>query len=272
MDTSELQNKALWVRNQALEMQAKAGKGHLGGAFSVTDLLVAIYYSEIFKTSYKWWNKLTRDRVFFSKGHAALALYPILADQGFFPEKELMKYGENGTILGGHPDHFIPGVEASTGSLGHGLGVAAGFALSAKLNEEDVFSIAILGDGECNEGSVWEAALFGRQQSLGNLVAVIDNNGVGATDFTSRYLGPDSMAKKWDSFGWDIMEIDGHNFDEILQALEKIRIRKLDKPVALVAKTVKGKGVSFMENDYHWHHGVPNTELLEVAREELKLN
>lgn len=169
MNVDELQKKALWVRGESLEMQARAGKGHLGGAFSVTDLLVGIYYSEIFRTSHKWWGKPARDRVFFSKGHAALALYPILADQGFFPKKELMKYGKNGTILGGHPDHFIPGVEVSTGSLGHGLGVAAGLALSAKLNKKDFLSIAILGDGECNEGSVWEAALFGRQQSLGNL-------------------------------------------------------------------------------------------------------
>ena len=263
----KLAAKARWVRREALEMCVWAGKGHLGGAFSVTDILVSIYYTGLFRVSPQWLGKSGRDRIIFSKGHAALALYPILGDLGFFPVGKLKEYGEDGGMLGGHPDHFIPGVEISSGSLGHGLSIAAGLALSGRLSSKDYLSIAVLGDGECNEGSVWEAAMFGSQQELGRLIAIIDNNGVGATDFTARYLGPEPMAGRWRAFGWQTVEVDGHNFQEITAVLRDLRHRpERGKPLAIIAKTVKGRGVPFMENDPRWHHGVPKGELLEQAR------
>src|SRR3989344_8565258 len=161
-----LKKKAQWVRQEAFNMAIRANRGHLGGAFSVTDILVSIYYSKIFRLSKKYQNSVNRDRLIFSKGHACLPLYAILADLGFFSKDELLRYGQDGTFLGGHPDHFIPGVEVSSGSLGHGLGIGAGIALAAKLNNLKYLTYVILGDGECNEGSVWESAAFTVAQNL----------------------------------------------------------------------------------------------------------
>ncbi|MBI2028452.1 MAG: transketolase [Candidatus Levybacteria bacterium] len=252
-------------------MQIKAKKGHLGGALSITDILVAIYYSGIFNLSHKKKKDPERDRIIFSKGHACLALYCVLADKGYFPKTELDKYGQNGTILGGHPDHFIPGVEVSSGSLGHGLGLGCGLALSAKLDEKNFLTLVILGDGECSEGSVWEAASFAAQQKLSNLIAIVDNNKVAATSFTKDFTGNSSMHMKWKSFGWNTIQIDGHNFKQIISAFKKLKQMKNSRPSIIVANTVKGKGISFMENDYHWHHGVPKGEQIQLAKKDLGL-
>ena len=270
MTIKELEAKAHWVRQEAFKMQANAGKGHLGGAFSITEVLTALYYSGLLRLGKEYLKKDNRDRVFFSKGHAGLSWYVILADCGFFSPKELATYGKNGSMIGGHPDHFIPGVEVSSGSLGHGLGVAAGLALSAKLDKKDFLSIAILGDGECSEGSVWEAAAFAGKRELSNLVAIVDNNGVGAADFTANYFGTKKeMAGRWKAFGWDVVEVDGHNLAKIVPIIKKLRNRTSKKPLAIIANTIKGKGVSFMHNDHHWHHGVPKGELADKARKEL---
>jgi len=269
MNIRALEDKAHVLRQTQFQMCIRAGKGHLGGAFSITEVLTALYFSGLFRFSPEWQKKPNRDRLIFSKGHACLALYVVLAEAGFFQKEELWKHGENGTILGGHPDHHIPGVEISSGSLGHGLGIAAGLALSAKLDKKDFLSIAILGDGECNEGSVWEAAAFGRQQALSTLVAIVDNNGVGATSKTD-YLGSQNMMPgRWKAFGWDVAEIDGHDLTSIMPVFETLRSRRASQPLAIIAHTVKGKGVSFMENDHHWHHGVPKGEQLETAKKEL---
>jgi transketolase len=268
-DIESLKKKANWVRRQALEMAVKAKGGHLGGAFSCTEILVALYNGGILKVSPQTIEQSDRDRFILSKGHSCLALYPILADLGFFSLEELEKYGENSSILGSHPDHHIPGIEISSGSLGHGLGIASGLALSAKLNQKDFLTVALLGDGECNEGSVWESAIFASQQKLNNLVAIIDNNKIGSTDFTKNYLGSIPLSKKWESFGWQVIEINGHDFKQILDAFENIHYNNSSKPLVIIANTIKGKGVSFMENDYHWHHGVPTEQLLEQARQEL---
>lgn len=270
MNIKELQSKAHSIRQQTFKMCTTAGKGHLGGAFSITEILVGLYCSGLMRLSPKWRKSPRRDRVIFSKGHAGLALYVTLADLGFFPKKELLKYGKNGSMLGGHPDHFIPGVEVSSGSLGHGLSVAAGLALAAKLDKKDYLSIVILGDGECNEGSVWEAAAFAHQQKLNRLIAIVDNNGVGATDFTENYFGsPKLMAGRWKAFGWDVVEVNGHDLSKIIPVLKKLRSRKGDRPIAIIAHTVKGKGVSFMQNNHRWHHGVPKGDLLKKAKQEL---
>ena len=266
-----LKKKAIWVRQEAFNMAIRADRGHLGGAFSVTDILVSIYYSKIFRLSKKQHNSPNRDRLIFSKGHACLSLYPILADLGFFDKNELIRYGHNGTFLGGHPDHFIPGGEVSSGSLGHGLSIGAGIALSAKLDKKKFNTLVILGDGECMEGSTWEAASFASVQNLNNLIVIIDNNGVGATDFVKNFMGGKSLSEKFKSFGWEVFDANGHNFNDLLSVFIKIKDGKFNFPVALIAKTIKGKGVSFMENKYHWHHGIPKGKLLDQALEELGL-
>lgn len=251
-------------------MQNIAHKGHLGGAFSVTEILIGLYYCDIVNISPKKINDPKRDRIIFSKGHACLSLYAVLGDLGFFPKKELNKYGQNGTFLGGHPDHLIPGVEVSSGSLGHGLGIGAGMALSAKLNNQKYLTYVILGDGECNEGSIWEGVTFAVSQNLNNLIAIVDNNQVAATSRTKIFVGSTLMEDKWKSFGWDTLSINGNDITQVLKALKKTKTRSFSKkPLVIIANTVKGKGVSFMEGDPKWHHGVANDAQYEQAREEL---
>lgn len=263
-------DKSKWVRRQALEMAVRAGKGHLGGAYSCVEILTAIFYGGVFSVGPVDAQSKTRDRFIFSKGHACLALYPILADLGFFKSEKLETYGKDGSMLGGHPDHFIPGVELSTGSLGHGLSVACGLALAARLDNKDSMTIALLGDGECNEGSIWEAAIFAAAQRLSRLVAIIDNNKISATDFTSKLLGSGHMAERWKSFGWTTSVVDGHDFGQLLGASSDAKNNASGRPYAIIAETIKGKGVSFMENNPAWHHGIPQGEMLAQARRELE--
>lgn len=253
-----------------METAVLAGKAHLGGAFSCVEIITALYYGKIMNFSPENPDMEGRDRFILSKGHACLTLYSVLSDLGFFSPEKLKNYGRNGSILGGHPDHRIPGVEVSSGSLGHGLGIGSGLALSAKLDKKPFSVLVLLGDGECCEGSVWEAANFASARNLDNLVAIIDNNKVGATCPTQEYSGISPLKEKWEGFGWDTREISGHNFNEIFSVLSDIHSRNSGRPLAIVANTIKGKGVSFMENDFHWHHGVPKGELLEKARIELE--
>lgn len=267
-----LKDVARRIRLISLDMQHAAHKGHLGGALSATEILVALYYSGIVNISPKNYKDSKRDKIIFSKGHACLSLYAILADKGFFPRAELEKYGQNGTFLGGHPDHLIPGVEISSGSLGHGLGIGAGMALTAKLSNQKYLTYVLLGDGECNEGSIWEGAAFAAAQKLNNLIVIVDNNQVAATSRTQKFVGPYLMENKWKSFGWDTISIDGNNISEIIKVLKKSKIRLVSKkPIVIIANTIKGKGISFMENDPKWHHGVANEEQYKQARNELNI-
>lgn len=262
----DLKNIARKIRLNCLKMQHIAHKGHLGGALSVTEILVGLYYIGIVNIKPKNFNDPNRDRVIFSKGHACLSLYAVLANTGFFPKAELERHGQNGTFLGGHPDHLIPGVEVSSGSLGHGLGIGGGMALSAKLNNQKYLTYVILGDGECNEGSIWEGVSFAASQNLNNLIAIVDNNQVAATSTTQKFVGSYLLENKWRSFGWDTLSIDGNNISEIINALKKSKTRTTyKKPLAIVANTIKGKGVSFMEGDPKWHHGVANDVQYEQA-------
>lgn len=263
-----LKKKAKWVRSQVLEMIVSAHKGHIGGAFSCTDILVTLYYGSILRFNPKNpnWNK--RDRFILSKGHSGVALYAVLADLGFFPRSELRLFCQN-SLLGGHPDSKIPGVEVDTGSLGHGLGIASGLALSAKLDKKDHMVVVLLGDGECYEGSVWEAAIFAAHHKLNNIVAIIDRNHQCVTDFTENCNSLEPLFNKWESFGWNVKTIDGHSFEELLSVFEDFRSCKSPKPLMIIAHTVKGKGVSFMEGKIAWHHSIPSGENLELARKEL---
>lgn len=270
LNLSYLKDVARRIRLDSLKMQHIAHKGHLGGAFSVTEILVALYYSDLVNISAKNFNHPKRDRIIFSKGHTCLSLFAVLADMGFFPRVELERYGQNGTFLGGHPDHLIPGVEVASGSLGHGLGIGAGMVLAAKLNNQKYLTYVILGDGECNEGSIWEAITFAAVQNLNNLVAIVDENRVAATSKTQKFVGAYPLENKWKSFGWDTLSVDGNNILEVIYALKKSKNRsEVKKPLAIIANTIKGKGVSFMEGDPKWHHGVLNDAQYEQAWKEL---
>jgi transketolase len=244
--------------------------GHLVSSFSCADILVALYYGGVlrFDPDNPGWSE--RDRFIMSKGHGAISLYPILADLGFFPTDELAKFCCGDGVLGAHPDNNIPGMEAVTGSLGHGLGIAAGLALAAKMDKKEYRTIALLSDGECYEGAVWEAAMFASHRQLNNLVGIIDRNGLTVTEFTEESLHLDPLEEKWKAFGWDAITIDGHAFVEILAALENLRSARSTKPTMIIANTVKGKGVSFMENSPLWHTGLPTGGQIEIALKELE--
>ena len=271
MNMDELERKAKWVRHQILEMIVAANKGHIGGALSCADILVTLYYGGIlrFNPDNPGWDK--RDRFILSKGHSCVALYAVLADLGFFPISELNSLCQNGSMLGGHPDRNIPGIEADTGSLGHGLGIAAGLALGGKLDDKDYMTVALLGDGECQEGSVWEAAMFAAHHQLNNLVAIVDHNGQGVTDFIEDSTSLEPFAEKWRVFNWDVRQINGHSFEELLDVFEDFHSRNSPRPLVIIANTIKGKGISFMEGKLSWHHGVPSSEDLKIARKELTI-
>jgi transketolase len=205
-----------------------------------------------------------------SKGHSAISLYAILADLGFFPISTLDSFCKKKSMLGGHPDRNIPGIEADTGSLGHGLGIGAGMALAAKQDGQDHLTVVLLGDGECYEGSVWEAALFGSHHGLKNLITIVDRNGQCATDFTERCAAMEPVVAKWRAFNWEVREVDGHSCEKLIEAFRTMRARDSNRPLAFIASTVKGKGSSFMERKVEWHHAVPKGKHLEMARLEIR--
>lgn len=268
---NELEKKANWVRNQVLSMIVSANKGHIGGAFSCADILTALYYGDVLKYNSHDPSWFGRDRFILSKGHSAPTLYAILADLGFFSMSELNSFCQKGSMLGSHPDRSIPGVEANTGSLGHGLSVATGMALSGKMGKKNHLVFVVLGDGECQEGSVWEAAMFAGHYKINNLVAIIDYNRQTATDFIDNSVDLEPFINKWKDFNWDVRSVNGHSFEELLKVFSDVRTREILKPLVVIASTIKGKGVSFMEGSLPWHHSVPTKEYLEIAKRELSI-
>jgi len=267
IDFLKLEAKAREIRLIAFQTALSGGKGHIPPAFSWVEIAVALFYTGILKIDSKNPRWEERDRFILSKGHGCLTLYAILADLGFFPKAELEKFAGNGSMLAGHPDHEIPGVEVCSGSLGHGLGVGAGMALSAKLSSQQWRTFVVLGDGECHEGSVWEAAMFAGHQQLHNLVAIIDRNMLGATEFTEKYASLEPLDKRFTAFGWDVISIDGHNLPALALTFSEARKRASGKPLCVIANTVKGKGVGFMENSKYWHHQMPKGKQIEEALE-----
>jgi transketolase len=271
MNYGELEHKAAEIRLQILETALQAGKGHVPPAFSWVEIGVSLFYGGIlsFKPQEPKW--LGRDRFILSKGHGCLTLYAILADLGFFPRSELDRFGGHGSMLAGHPDTAIPGVEIVSGSLGHGLGIGAGMALGAKKTGQDWMVFTLLGDGECDEGSIWEAAMFASHHRLNNLVAIIDRNHLGATDFTENVVALEPMDLRWQAFGWEVVNVDGHLFDQLLSIFSRVKERSSSQPLVVIANTVKGKGVSFMENSPLWHHQMPKGENVKRALDELRI-
>jgi transketolase len=257
------------IRKKIYKIAHFAGGGHMGAAFSMADIISVLYFGDVLKydaTNPGWED---RDKFILSKGHACYALYAALAKAGYFPEEELWQVGKPGSKFGGHPKiNEIPGVEASTGALGHGLSFAIGIAYANKVDKKDSHVYVVLGDGECQEGSIWEGALSAPTLELDNLTVIVDHNKLQAMDDLENIVHMKPFADKWRAFGWNVLEIDGHNYDEIRKAL---LTREANKPTLVVANTIKGKGVSFMENVPIWHYRMPNEQELPILMKELGL-
>jgi transketolase len=262
-----LKSAALQMRRDILSTIAAAGSGHPGGSLSAVELLTSLYYTELrHDPSNPGWPD--RDKFVLSKAHACPVLYVVLAHCGYFPKEELSTFRKINSRLQGHAHTMTPGVEMSGGSLGQGLSFAVGAAMAGKLDGRSSRVFAMLGDGECDEGQVWEAAMSASHYRLDNLVAIVDRNGIQNDRFTSEVMNLEPLPDKWRSFGWHVIEIDGHSFPEVLNALDEARSIK-DKPTVIIAATVKGKGVSFMENNPDFHGKAPSAEQLELAFKEL---
>ncbi len=255
----DLKQKCKWLRNEIINILAKSKKGHVGGALSCVEILVSLYY-QLLKPE---------DKFILSKGHVSMALYPILHDKGFISDEVYDKCYMNGNPLGGHPDTNISGVEVDSGSLGHGLGIAAGMGLANRADGKSGITYVLMGDGECSEGSVWESAIFiGSRLKINNVVAIVDNNRICATDFTANASSNCLVGERFAACGWDVKPISGNNCRRIVKTVEDWK-KHGNKPLALIANTVKGIGVSYMFNNPKWHHGVPNEEQLEIARRQI---
>lgn len=267
----DLKEKAKLIRQTIFKTITNGGGGHTPTSLSMVDILTVLYY-KILNIDPKNPKDPNRDRFILSKGHGGVALYAILADKGFFDKKHLDTFGKSGTILGGHPDmHKVPGIEASTGALGHGYPFAVGIALAGKIDKKDYQVFSIVGDGECQEGSIWEAALFAPKHKLDNLTVIIDHNKFQAMDRLDEIVPLDPLADKWKAFGWEVKEIDGHDINQMEQVFSSLPLEK-DKPTLIVAHTIKGKGISFMEDVAIWHYRNPSVDQLRIACKDLGLN
>jgi transketolase len=268
-NTQELEQIAADIRKTIYVIAHHAGGGHMGAAFSMADIITTLYFGDVLKYDAKNPNWEGRDRFVLSKGHACYALYAVLARAGYFDREELKTVGKPGSKFGGHPKiHEIPGVEASTGALGHGLSFSIGMAFAHKADGKDNHFYVVLGDGECQEGSIWEGALSAPTLKLDNLTVIVDHNKLQAMDDLENIVKMKPFAEKWRAFGWNVVEIDGHNIEEIRNAL---LVRKKDVPTLVIANTIKGKGVSFMEGVPIWHYRMPNEEELPILMRELNL-
>ena len=263
----QLTLKAEYIRRRILEIVNSAKSGHIGGDLSSVDLLVALYFSQL-NVNPNDPDMEDRDRFIMSKGHNVEALYAVLESAGFISSDLLATYGKYNSPLAGHPTHKIPGIEFNNGSLGHGLSLGVGVALSAKMTGKAFKTYVLMGDGEQAEGSIYEAAMSGSHYQLDNLVAFIDRNGLQISGSTEDVMQLEPVDKRWESFGWEVFTINGNNMDEILDVLKRLDWNA-KKPHLIIMKTTKGKGVSFMENDPVWHHGVPSDEQFHRAIREI---
>ena len=268
----EIKLRASILRSRIITTSHKASMPHLGSCLSCVDILVTIYFS-VLRIDPKDHRSPTRDRFVLSKGHGAPALFQVLAMRGFYPESWLEEYGVDGGIFAEHPPtpNHLAGIEAATGSLGHGLPMGLGMALAARISKKEYNVYALLSDGECNEGTIWEAAMFAGGKKINNLCVIVDFNKWQATDRSQDVLGIDPLADKWKAFGWDTVEVDGHDISQLQNAFKNFP-SKSGKPTAIIAHTIKGKGVSFMEDDNNWHYRIPNEEEVKKSNIELGIN
>jgi len=267
MKTEELKIKSINYRKNILKYITGANAGHTGGSLSCTDIL-NVLYNHVLNVSPENFSSPDRDRYVQSKGHCVEALFVVLADQGFFPEEDLNTMCKYKSHYIGHPTKKVKGVEQNTGALGHGLPICVGTAIAAKMDNKDYRVFTLMGDGELPEGSNWEAALSASHYKLDNLCAIVDKNTLQITAPTADVMNTDPLDKKWEAFGWAVREVNGNDIDELKAAFAALPFEK-GKPSVIIAHTTKGKGVSFMENELKWHHGVPNKEQYEQAMKEL---
>lgn len=267
-EIKELNEISRELRCTSLRMIHKRQAGHPGGSLSAAEIMTVLYF-KVMRIDPENPNWDERDRFLLSKGHASAMFYATLAKRGFFPEEELQKWGELDCHLQGHPDRLkTPGVDMNSGILGHGVSIGIGLCLAARQKGKNYRVYTLLGDGECQAGLVWEGANAAAKYALTNLVAIIDHNGVQLDGFVEEVMPIEPLAEKWRSFGWDVLEVDGHDVDQLYQAfLQCIEAQK--KPTVIIARTIKGKGVSFMENKAYWHGVAPSTEELTRALHEL---
>ena len=269
-DSRELEGMARRIRGMLVDMSHRTGAAHLAGSLSCVEIVLALYAAAA-RVDPADPKDPQRDRIILSKGHCVTTLYAVLAQLGFFPESLLMSFNRQGSLVTEHPNlGCVPGVEATTGSLGHGLSIGAGMALAGSIQERDHRVYVIMSDGECNEGSVWEAAMFAPRHRLDRLVAIVDYNKWQATGRSNEVLQMAPLAAKWKAFGWNAIEVDGHDMAALTAVLSNIPDGS-GKPVAVIANTIKGKGVSFMEDDNNWHYRIPTAEEAAAANRELGL-
>ena len=264
----KIEEKAKQIRRLIIQMLAKAGSGHPGGSLSATDLITALYFA-VLKHNPKDPDWPQRDRFHLSKGHCCPLWYALLSESGYFPKEELMTLRQLGSLLQGHPDRRTPGIEAASGSLGQGLSVALGMSLAAKMDKRDYRVYVLLGDGEIQEGNIWEAAMAASHYHCDNLCAILDYNGFQIDGKIKDVMGLEPLIGKWQAFGWHTIEINGHNMKDILSAYAEAKTMKT-KPTIIIAHTIKGKGVSFMENVVDFHGRAPTKEEAEKALKELE--
>ena len=270
MEIQELKDLCRLVREDIVTMTHKAGSGHPGGSLSATEIMVGLYFGGIMNVDPKQPDWEERDRFILSKGHVAPVLYSVLARKGFFPVEELSTLRRMGSILQGHPHKdSTPGLDCSAGSLGQGLSIANGIAYALKKQSKAQRVYCLLGDGELQEGQVWEAVMFAAQHKLDNVCAIVDFNHVQLDDTIEAIKNLENLPARWHSFGWNVIEVDGHNVEAVVRAYELAALTK-DRPTVLIAHAVKGKGVSFMEGDCNWHGNAPNAEQLEKALAEIR--
>lgn len=267
MTTRELQLKSINYRKKVLKYIKIANAGHTGGSLSCTDIL-NVLYNQVLNVSPENFSSPDRDRYIQSKGHCVEALFVVLADNGFFPEENLNTLCQYQSHYIGHPTKKVKGVEQNTGALGHGLPMAVGTAIAGKLDKRSYKVYTLLGDGELPEGSNWEAALSAAQYKLDNLCVIVDKNSLQITASTVEVMNTDPLDKKWEAFGWAVKEVNGNDVDELMDVFNGLPFEK-GKPSVIIAHTTKGKGVSFMENQLKWHHGVPSNEEYALALQEL---
>lgn len=269
-DIAALTRKANQLRRTVLEMCYAHG-GHISTCFSYVEILVALYWGGVLRHDPRNPDWPHRDRLLLSKGHGETLLFAALADLGYFPTEWIETSYRRGLCrLGGHIDHKVPGVETTAGALGHGLGIGCGMAWAAREAGADHNHFVIMGDAECSEGSVWEAALFAARHDLGNLIAIVDRNGIGSLDYTANYIALEPFADKWTAFGWDVVQVaDGHDFAQLLAALPCEHPRTARRPLMVIAHTTKGKGVTVFENDPIWHVRPITDDLIDDARAQL---
>ncbi len=267
-DITELKNKATDIRISLIKMISHAKTGHTGGALSSTDILVSLFYNTMKHDpkNPKWEE---RDYFLLSKGHSVEPYLCILADMGYFPKEELETFSAYKSRLIGHPTRKVPGIEMNTGALGHALSVSVGMAIAQKKLHKPNRVFTLMGDGEQAEGSIWEAAMAASHYKLGNLLGIVDRNYLQISGNTEDVMSLDNLASKWESFGWDVLEVAGNDIEALCTTLDSVDYTK-EKPTMLIARTTKGKGVSFMENQAKWHHGVPKGEEFETALNDLE--